>query len=75
MKNIILLSLIVLIPLTALANSYYELMELRDRMDNIKDHVYYGEIDEIADEVDMAIEMIENINVWIKIEELCLQWK
>ena len=63
MKNIILLSLIVLIPLTALANSYYELMELGDRMGNIKDHVYYGEIDDIEDEVDMAIEMIENINV------------
>lgn len=63
MKNTMLLSLIVLIPFTALANSYYELMELRDRMDNIKDHVYYGEIDEIEDEVDMAIEMIENINV------------
>lgn len=59
MKNIILLSLIVLIPFTALANSYYELMELRDRMENIKDHVYYGEIDEIEDEVDMAIEMID----------------
>lgn len=63
MKNTILLGLIVLIPLTTLANSYYELMELRDRMENIKDHVYYGEIDEIEDEVDMAIEMIENINV------------
>ena len=63
MKNIILLILIVLIRFTALANSYYELMELRDKMENIKDHVYYGEIDEIEDEVDMAIEMIENINV------------
>lgn len=63
MKNIILLNLIIVIPLTALANSYYELMELRDRMENIKDHVYYGEIDEIEDEiedeVDMAIEMID----------------
>lgn len=63
MKNTILLSLIILIPFMVLADSYYELMELRDRMENIKDHVYYGEIDEIADEVDMAIEMIENINV------------
>lgn len=63
MKNTILLGLIILIPFTALANSYYELMELRDRMENIKDHIYYGEIDEIEDEVDMAIEMIENINV------------
>lgn len=63
MKNTILLSLLVLIPFIALVNSYYELMELRDRMENIKDHVYYGEIEEIEDELDMAIDMIENINV------------
>lgn len=59
MKNIILLSLIILIPLTALANSYYELMELRDRLDNIK---YYAEEEDythIEDEVDMALDIID----------------
>lgn len=39
MKNTILLSLIVLIPFTAFASTYYELLELRDRLENIKDHV------------------------------------
>ena len=54
MKNIILLSLLVLIPFTAFASTYYELLELRERLDNIK---YYAEEEDythIEDEVDMA---------------------
>lgn len=59
MKNTILLSLIVLIPFTAFASTYYELLELRDKLENIKDHVEYSEIDEIEDEVDMALDIID----------------
>lgn len=59
MKNTILLSLMVLIPFTALASTCYELIELRDRLENIKDHVEYGEINEIEDEVDMALDIID----------------
>ncbi len=59
MKNTILLSLMVLIPFTALASTCYELLELRERLENIKDHVEYGEINEIEDEVDMALDMID----------------
>ena len=59
MKNIILLSLLVLIPFTAFASTYYELLELRDRLENIKDHVEYGEINELEGEVDMALDIID----------------
>lgn len=59
MKNIILLSLMVLIPFTAFASTYYELLELRNKLENIKDHVDYSEIDEIEDEVDMALDIID----------------
>lgn len=59
MKNTILLSLIVLIPFTAFASTYYELLELRNKLENIKDHVDYSEIDEIEDEVDMALDIID----------------
>lgn len=59
MKNTILLSLLVLIPFTALASTYYELLELREKLENIKDHVEYGEINEIEDEVDMALDIID----------------
>lgn len=59
MKNIILLSLLVLIPFTAFASTYYELLELRERLDNIK---YYAEEEDythIEDEVDMALDIID----------------
>ena len=59
MKNIILLSLLVIIPFTAFASTYYELLELRERLDNIK---YYAEEEDythIEDEVDMALDMID----------------
>lgn len=59
MKNIILLSLLVIIPFTAFASTYYDLVELRRRLENIKDHVEYGEINEIEDEVDMALDIID----------------
>lgn len=59
MKNKILLSLVVLIPFTAFASTYYELLELREKLENIKDHVEYGEINEIEDEVDMALDIID----------------
>lgn len=59
MKNIILLTLLVLIPFTAFASTYYELLELRERLDNIK---YYTEEEDygyIEDEVDMALDIID----------------
>lgn len=57
MKNIILLTLLVLF--TAFASTYYKLLELRDRLENIKDHVEYGEINEIGEEEDMALDIID----------------
>lgn len=59
MKNTILLSLMVLIPFTALASTCYELMELREKLENIK---YYAEEEDylhIEDEVDMALDIID----------------
>ena len=59
MKNIILLSLLVLIPFTAFASTYYELVELQRRLENIKDYAKEHGIDEIEDDVDRAIELID----------------
>ena len=59
MKNIILLSLLVLIPFTAFASTYYELVELQRRLENIKDYAEEHGIDEIEDDVDRAIELID----------------
>ena len=59
MKNIILLSLLVLIPFTAFASTYYELMELQRRLENIKDYAEEHGTNEIEDEVDMALDIID----------------
>jgi len=59
MKNIILLSLLVLIPFTAFASTYYELIELQRRLENIKDYAEEHGINEIEDEVDMALDIID----------------
>ena len=59
MKNIILLTLLVLIPFTAFASTYYELVELQRRLENIKDYAEEHGINEIGDEVDMALDIID----------------
>lgn len=59
MKNIILLSLLVLIPFTAFASTYYELLELQRRLDNIKYYVEEEDYTHIEDEVDMALDIID----------------
>lgn len=59
MKNIILLSLLVIIPFTAFASTYYELVELQRRLENIKDYAEEHGIGEIEDDVDRAIELID----------------
>lgn len=59
MKNIILLTLLVLIPFTAFASTYYELVELQRRLENIKDYAEEHGINEIEDEVDMALDIID----------------
>ena len=59
MKNIILLTLLVLIPFTAFASTYYELVELQRRLENIKDYAEEHGINEIEDDVDRAIELID----------------
>lgn len=59
MKNTILLTLLVLIPFIAFASTYYELMELRERLHNIKYYAEEENYEHIEDEVDMALDIID----------------